>query len=165
MRRFGDVWDEWCGRRSSTTLRELRDAIVSQPRDDRALGEATQLLREARFGDAQRRMLAAMPRWFLSPGAHNLLALTHKGLGNEDAAADERALSGLGLRTIAESGDGTRFRPWIVLRVSDEYDVCMAGGKHPTGQSTYDGDLDRIDCHDGTTAWFRIHRARAGVSR
>lgn len=137
---------------------QLRDAIVAAPADDRVLPEASSLLRRAEFARARDRVLDGMPGWFLSPAAHNLLALAHRGTGNEDAAAGERALSGLGLRIILDSGTGSRLQPWTVLRVSDEYDLAMLNQKRVAGQSTPDGTHDSLVCSDGTTYWFRLHR-------
>jgi hypothetical protein len=55
------------------------------------------------------------------------------------------------------SGDGTRARPWTVLRVSDEYDVLRSLGRRPASQELVGQagrELDRIECVDGSEAWF-----------
>ena len=58
---------------------------------------------------------------------------------------------------ILATGDGTRARPWTVLRVSDEYDVLRSLGRRPVSQELVGGagrELDRIECTDGSEAWF-----------
>ena len=156
--KFAEVWNTWAAAQDESTLSALRDAIVAEPSDPLAAREAAKFLRSGQFMQARQRLLLAMPSWFLSPSAHNLMALAQRGLGLDEAAADERALSGLGLRLVLDSGDGTRFQPWVVLRPSDEYDLCMMLGKHVVGQETPAAGLDVLRCNDSSTYWFRVHR-------
>ncbi|RRD45609.1 DUF4919 domain-containing protein [Tessaracoccus sp. OH4464_COT-324] len=133
----------------------FRSALAAAP-DDLAIAEADALIRTGRFLAAYDRILRAMPRWILSPSAHNYLALCHQGLGDEARAASERALSGLALETILRSGEGTEGRPWRVLRVADEYDIAAQQGKRVVTQAMVSPGLDRLEADDGTVLWFKL---------
>jgi hypothetical protein len=60
---------------------------------------------------------------------------------------------------IVATGDGTKRRPYLVTRISDEYDVVRYLGKQPARQAlTGIGDrhFDVITCTDGSEIWFDI---------
>lgn len=142
---------------------KIRETVATAPRDPHAFEDASTYLNRGEYRSARDRMLKGMPAWFLSPAAHNLIALAHQGVGDEGPAADERAMSGRALQTILDSGQGTEQDPWIVMRPSDEYDVAMLKQKRVTGQSTHGNFLDRLECADGTEMWFHVYQPGAHV--
>lgn len=102
-----------------------------------------------------------MPGAFLSPAAHAALAAAHHALGDDARAQAERRTQALALESIRSTGDGTRERPWSVLRISDQYDVLRADGRasrHQTLVETDGRSLDRHACDDGSEVWFDVSR-------
>ena len=97
----------------------------------------------------------------LPSGLDAALAAAHAGLGDDARARAERGLQALAIESIRSTGDGTRERPWSVLRISDQYDLLRADRRTSRQQSlvTADGGLlDRHVCDDGTEAWFDVSR-------
>ncbi len=100
-----------------------------------------------------------MPGAFFSPMAHAVLASAYDGQGDAARARRERRMAQLAMSAILSSGDGSRERPWAVLRVSDEYDVLRAQERTSRSQRTVTRagrELDHHVCDDGTEAWFDI---------
>lgn len=63
------------------------------------------------------------------------------------------------LVSLRSTGDGTELSPWVVLRVSDEYDLLRAAGRRSVGQRLVDVagvPCDRHELDDGSTVWFRL---------
>ena len=60
---------------------------------------------------------------------------------------------------ILATGDGTKEKPYLVTRTSDEYDILQYLDKQFGGQALVsDGDrnFDVMTCSDGTELWFDI---------
>lgn len=102
-----------------------------------------------------------MPGAFLSPLAHGILRRAYAELGHSADAARERDLGRAALVTILTSGDGSRTRPWMVLRITDEYDVLAALREQRELLVPVEEPgrvLDRITTTQGNTYWFELLR-------
>lgn len=147
----GDLVGRYLDDPTPATLAEVRRAVRAHPTFDPGL------VIDPDAGLDELRGL--MPGALLSPAAHAALARALAGAGHREQAARERALAETALASIVTTGDGTRERPWSVLRVSDEYDVLRALGRRPVDQSVHrDGPrtLDRHACDDGSEVWFDV---------
>lgn len=146
--------------RTPQDLRALHLAVLATPGFDPLVDVA------ALVGDPEQdpretlaRITSAMPALFLSPDAHAALAAAYASLGAEDHAARELDVARLALGAIGTSGDGTRERPWLVLRVGDEYAWLRSTGFVSTEQRLRTADGAVFDEHlgaDGSTVWFRL---------
>lgn len=154
----------WSRTRSEVDLASLREAVRGAPGFDASLdvvAAAGPALARGAHEEAAAIVQALMPGAFFSPSAHAALAAAHAGLGDDARARAERSLQALALESIRSTGDGTRERPWTVLRVSDQYDVLRAGRRTSRRQTlvVVDGSsLDRHECADGSEAWFDASR-------
>jgi hypothetical protein len=152
----------YAGSRSVDDLARLRDAVRRTPGFDAGLdvvGMVSPLFARGAHAEVVARVRQLMPGAFLSPAAHAALAAAHHALGDEARARAERRTHALALDSIRSTGDGTRERPWSVLRVGDEYDVLRAAGRVSREQTLMEADgrsLDRHVCDDGSEAWFDV---------
>jgi hypothetical protein len=138
--------------------RTVRSASNYDPNLD-VMRTAGPLLEAGRGEEAVAAVRALMPGAFFSPAAHQALAAAHELIGDLNAAERERAIAGLAGEAILASGDGSREQPWVVLRVSDEYDVLRHLGLHADAQRLERADgltLDRLTCNDGSELWFDL---------
>jgi hypothetical protein len=155
---YADLVDRHLADPGPGTLGPLRSAVRASPTFDPDLdpGQVARLL-DAAPDTAARALAAMMPGALLSPVVHTALAQALDRLGRAPEASRQRRLARAALRGIVASGDGTRARPWTVLRVSDEYDVLRSLGRRPASQELVGQagrELDRIECVDGSEAWF-----------
>jgi hypothetical protein len=154
----------YAGTRSVSDLLRLRDAVRRSPGFDPGLdvvGAVSPALARGDHAEAVAIVERLMPGAFFSPSAHAALAAAHAALGDEPRARAERRTQVLALESIRSTGDGTRARPWSVLRISDQYDVLRADRRTSREQTlvTVDGRLlDRHVCDDGSEAWFEVGR-------
>ena len=154
----------YAGTRSVADLLRLREAVRRSPGFDTGLdvvGAVSPALARGDHAEAVAIVEGLMPGAFFSPSAHAALGAAHAALGDEARARAERRTQVLALESIRSTGDGTRDRPWSVLRISDEYDVLRADRRTSREQTlvTVDGrSLDRHVCHDGSQAWFEVGR-------
>jgi hypothetical protein len=154
----------YAGTRSLADLARLRDAVRSSPGFDAGvdvIGTVSPAMARGDFAAAVAAVRALMPGAFFSPSAHAALGAAHAALGDEARAEAERRTQVLALESIRSTGDGTRDRPWSVLRISDQYDVLRADRRVPREQTllVVDGrSLDRHLCEDGSEAWFEVSR-------
>jgi hypothetical protein len=161
---LGDLAATWAATRAPADLRALRDAVRASPGFDVGLdvvAAVSPALARGDHGEAASVVTALMPAAFFSPSAHAALAAAHAGLGDAARSTTERRLQALALESIRSTGDGTRERPWTVIRISDEYDVLRAARRTSREQAllTVDGrSLDRHVCDDGSEAWFEVGR-------
>ena len=149
--------------RSPEDLALLRDLVRSSPGFDPGLdvtGLVAPLLERGDHVACREAVRARMPGAFLSPSAHAALAACHDAAGDDAAAWRERRTARLALESVLSTGDGTRDRPWSVLRVNDEYDVLRHLRRRSRGQrlvSAGEGrSFDVHRCDDGTEAWFDV---------
>ncbi len=142
------MFAQWAAAPTRDGLSRLQDAIQSEPLYDAyrdVTGTVVPLLEIGRYAQARAQLFDIMPTQVLSPGAHALLARCHEGLGDTDAADDERALMLLLMRVILHSGDGSGARPYEVMYTSDEYDVLEALEMRPTSQASSEVDGAFVD--------------------
>lgn len=167
---LGDLAVAYAKSRSADDLERLREVVRTSPGFDPGLdvaGLVAPLLANGAHADVHTLVRDLMPGAFFSPAAHAALAAAHEGLGDATRSRRERRTQALALDSVLGTGDGTRERPWSVLRISDEYDVLRAQRRTSATQTLVDdGDrsLDRHECTDGTEAWFDVstlvHAAR-----
>ena len=144
------------------SLHALRVAVRAAPGFDpdlRVRERAERLLAADDHDGAVQVVEASMPGSIFSPGAHALLATAFERGGRSADASRHARLARAALDSILGTGDGSRERPWSVLRVSDEYDVVDSLGTRPTSQSLVrDGEraIDVITCADGRQLHFDV---------
>ena len=107
-----------------------------------------------------------MPNLVISPGAHWTLSMAWKELGDDGKADFEMRLGLMLAGMILQTGDGTRERPYVATRVSDEYDVLHLLEKETKSQALHldrgsERALDVHECEDGTEVVFDITDAYA----
>ena len=165
---LADLALTYAGTRALADLTSLRDAVRRAPGFDPALDVVSAVSPALARGDhaeAARIVADLMPGAFFSPSAHAALAAAHAGLGDAARAQAERRTQVLALESLRSTGDGTRERPWSVLRISDQYDVLRADRRSSREQSLVIADgatLDRHVCHDGGEVWFEVGRLVRG---
>jgi len=147
---------------SPEAFAELRDLLVAsryyQPYTT-ALRKAQDLLKEQKDKEALDCLRKAMPNHLLSARAHAMLATAADRLGRSKLAADARLASRRCLEGIMQSGDGTREKPYLVLNVTDEYDVLRALGKRGGTQDHVPEGGRHLDIHtfpDGSLVVFDV---------
>ncbi len=123
------------------------------------LNDIRELIDDGKYADARSRLKKCMPEFMLSPQAHQLSSQVEKQLGAAAAAKREAELAKKCIDGILSTGDGSDKKPYLVARVSDEYDVLSHLGKtmvqqglmHKNGKA-----CDQIQCRDGTVLWFDV---------
>src|SRR5690606_4912356 len=101
----------------------------------RELNKIEELIDAGELDTAREQLAAAMRNLLLSPKAHWTAGLIAKQSNDQDGA---RMAGLVGVRCcqgIVATGDGSKRRPYIVTRVSDEYDVLQYLEKQPVGQA------------------------------
>jgi hypothetical protein len=140
----------------------LFEAVTSAPSYNpysRDLDEATDLMSAKKHREAQEKLEKAMPNLLLSPRAHQFASIAAKGLGDDKKAESERDTAAACLKGILLTGDGSGERPYLVTRVSDEYDLLRHLKKGKKAQSLRQKDgksYDVMSCADGSEVWFDI---------
>jgi hypothetical protein len=153
------------------SFRAIRDAIVNHPKYDgysHDLREMEDAYEQKRFADVKTAFAQAQPNLLLSPGAHLLLNLAMRDEGNTQGADMERFICFRCLDGIQLTGDGTKERPFLVLRTSDEYDLLSTLGKQLSQQGLIhenDRSYDVMTCADGSELWFDITDMFAAMAR
>lgn len=140
----------------------VRQLVVASPAyqpysDD--LGDIDDLLGEKKYAEAEARFKAALPNLLLSPRAHRFAAQAAKARGDEAAASDEAAAAEKCLKGILDTGDGSEKAPYLVVRVSDEYDLLRHLEKRSHGQGLRWKDkqiCDVLRITGGGELWFDI---------
>ena len=100
-----------------------------------------------------------MPNLLLSPRAHLCAAMIAESEGDEERRRMEGAVAYACVQGILSTGDGTKQRPYVVTRTSDEYDVLQFLGKELESQSLLeeeDRHYDQLRCKDGSEMWFDV---------
>jgi hypothetical protein len=155
-------FEDFLKKPSRETFMAVRAAVVSSGAYNpygNALEQASKLLDEGLFAEFLEQMPRLMPDHLLSPRAHMMASFAYKQLADEEGRKFEMALAHLCIDGVLASGDGSREKPYFVLRVSDEYDVMGALGRQMKQQSLVrEGAraLDAMDCADGTRVFFDI---------
>lgn len=162
---FYEAVDRWIDDPSPRHTDQLRDAVQSASNysSGRELtSTVVPLLERGAYAEARDAVLATMPGSFLSPSAHTALSRAHLALGAGAAADQERAFARASLVSILNSGSGSMQAPWVVLRITDEYDVISAMGTTVTEQVVSQPEgrmLDQLTTEDGQQLWFELRNA------
>ncbi len=105
---------------------------------------------------------AAIGNWVLNPGIHFVMSQALRDLGHTARAEKEYEFGRALLEGLLLTGDGSAERPYLVLRVADEYDVlaslslrCRAHQVAFRGGRAYDA----LACEDGRDVWFDVTAA------
>jgi hypothetical protein len=112
-----------------------------------------------KFKEAQEKLEKAMPNLLLSPRAHGMAAMAADGLDDAAKAKAEREAAAKCVEGMLSTGDGSADKPFLVTRVSDEYDLLRHLKKARTSQGLRHKDgksFDVMSCTDGTEVWFDI---------
>ncbi|MCP4109687.1 MAG: DUF4919 domain-containing protein [Desulfobacteraceae bacterium] len=140
----------------------FRDAVAASP-DYSPYSDYKEtvydLIENEKFKQAKEYMMSVMPIWFFNPGIHELISFVLHELGEEKEAQIEFQLAMLLLDGILSTGDGSKKRPYLVLSVSDEYDVIEHFDKKVTMQSLVnEGNIqcDLMEFDDKTSMYFDI---------
>ncbi|MCH5372941.1 MAG: DUF4919 domain-containing protein, partial [Planctomycetes bacterium] len=118
--------------------------------------DIAQMVHEGRYDEAASALDRSMPNLQLSPRAHQLAAVAAEHAGDTSRAHAERLAASACVEGIISTGDGTRQRPYLVTRTSDEYDILGALGKQLRLQTLHhvgDRHLDEIRTTDDRTFW------------
>ena len=113
-------------------------------------------------GDAQGAIdlfRSTLPNLLISPAAHLVLSAAYECLGDKEQTDFEKHMWAFLIGAIIETGKGTRQQPYLVARISDEYDVLSALGKEREKQELCSEDGRFIDvqtCSDGTQVCFDV---------
>lgn len=124
--------------------------------------------REDYQGVLERIHEALFPNHILSPDAHFTLSFAHHQLGDENAADAEGMLAVVLLKGLELTGDGSREKPILVARVSDEYDYLRANKLTLAQQSLMgigDREYDVINTEERGEVWFDITEMKGILSR
>lgn len=127
----------------STELDGIRSTL-----DKGDFEEAAQMLQDALF-----------PNYFLSPGAHLQLGYVFEELGKPDESEFERMIGFQCFRGIELTGNGSLPKPYLVTRISDEYDVLMLKGlefKNQKLMEQNDKKIDVVNTKDGQVLYFDV---------
>jgi hypothetical protein len=115
------------------------------------------LLDREQYTEALQFLLSVLPKWFLNPGIHHVLAYTNHKLARIDEESLENKIAQLLLHGIRSSGNGSEARPYLILYVDDEYEVLESLGKKSRLQQLVEKDACSFDvqiCQDGDSVWF-----------
>lgn len=132
------------------------------------LDDVWPLIKEKKLKEAQAKLDKAMPNLLLSPRAHRFAALAADGLGDAAKAKAELEASDKCLQGVLATGDGSPDKPYLVSRVSDEYDLLRhlkkprttQGLRHKEGKA-----FDVMQWPDGSEVWFDITVVFGSLSR
>ena len=124
------------------------------------LDSADQLLDAGEYMEARQRITESMPNLLLSPRAHYLLCRIARALNDHNTAESELKMFVVCLAGILQTGDGSHERPYVVVRVDDEYDLIhWELRKERVGQSLIQKEekcYDVLRLEDGSELWFDI---------
>jgi hypothetical protein len=155
-------FDAFIRKPSRETFMAARAAVIASESYDpygRSLENAAALLEAKKFPEFIDEVPKLLPDHLLSPRLHIMASYAWRELGDEDGMRYEMGLAHLCIEGILKTGDGSRVNPYLVLRVSDEYDALGALRKTLTRQSLLKSEgksIDAIDCSDGSVVNFDI---------
>jgi hypothetical protein len=138
------------------------EAMKASPDYDpysRDLDEIEEVFDKSRFEEADARLKKAMPGHILSPKAHFLAGRIALRLDDKNRAHAEMELWEKCLDGLASTGNGSPESPYLVTRISDEYDLLRRLRKVRRRQGLLGKDNRRFDvlqCTDGSEVWFDV---------
>jgi Domain of unknown function (DUF4919)/Ribosomal protein L7/L12 C-terminal domain len=150
---------------SRETYLAIREEVVGSSQYapySQELDSADQLLDAGEHMEALQRITETMPNLLLSPRAHYLLCRIARALNDHKTAESELRNVAVCLAGILMTGDGSHEKPYVVVRVDDEYDVINQLGKQRVGQSLIQEEekfYDLLRLEDGSELWFDITEA------
>lgn len=160
-----DAFLEFLQQPSPESFGKVRRLILESPHYapySKQLDEIDALIQEGSFERAREAVQAAMPNFLLSPRAHIYAAFLARQRGDKEAERIEGYLATLCAQAILTTGDGSEERPYLVMRVSDEYDVLRFLEKDlasPSLVTKGEKHLDRVTLTGGEVLWFDISDA------
>jgi hypothetical protein len=142
----------------------LRDGISASQRYDpysSDLGLMQAKIFEGDFAGATWVFSSVFPNLLLSPAANMWMSIAAEKLGRKDDSEWSCNLGLFLIRCMMKTGDGSANKPFVVLRVEDEYDLLMALKKDRAAQFLLFNNetlrvLDRIVCTDESEVYFDI---------
>jgi hypothetical protein len=144
------------------TFLALRKEVIAskafKPYSDE-MDQANELYEAGKIEAARDLLLKSMDNLMLNPRAHIRLSFYHLKLGDRDASKKEFMIAHACLKGILSTGDGTKDKPYLVLRTDDEYEVLSALKKKSKMQSLqFDGrrKFDVLTCTDDSQIYFDI---------
>jgi|GEM_PF-2282059 len=174
-------------RPSRESYLELAQAVVASPQydpDSLAVNSVDEFLEEGEIEKALNRFTAIANHWIASPRMHTLAGVALEQYGDNEKARFELKMATALTTGILSTGDGSVLNPYVVTRVSDEYDVLgyrltVNGELEPTSRVSVERQLQRMgdgrwmDQHrlsDGSSVWFDVsmmmsHPGEKGVLR
>lgn len=144
------------------TFGALRDAVAASESYEPYDSYQTQfeaLLGRKQYDEARELLRSKMSGWMLNPSIHMHMSFVCHKLNDQECASAERSIARAVLQGILDSGDGSRERPYLVMRTADEYDVLDYLDKIPSGQELVTEAqrmLDHLTCADGSGFWFDV---------
>ncbi len=149
------------------TYLKVHAALTSHPEYNpysRDLGQVGELIGQGRYREARAKLDAAMPNLILSPRAHGYGRVVAEKLGDAEEARRRDAVAQKCVEGILSTGEGSPDAPFVVSRVSDEYDVLRQLNKRMSFQSLKHVDdeergkraYDVIRCTDQSEVWFDV---------
>ncbi|MBF0227700.1 MAG: hypothetical protein HQK76_19810 [Desulfobacterales bacterium] len=150
---------------------EVRSALITSnfynPYSDE-LSEIDELIKDDKLIKAYK-TLKNIPNLLLSPNAHLTIAFIADKLNNKDESEMEIFIAKTCCDGILATGDGSMDNPYIVVRISDEYDILQYLNKHFASQQllnlSENKHFDKITCEDNTEIWFDITDAVLSISK
>lgn len=144
------------------TFLALRKEVIAskafKPYSDE-MDQASDLHTDGKTKEARDLLLKSMDNLMLNPRAHTRLSFYHAKLGDAAAAKMEILIADACIKGILSTGEGTKKKPYFVLRADDEYEVVSRLQKQVKSQSlTGDGDrrFDVLTCSDNSLIYFDI---------
>jgi hypothetical protein len=144
-------------------LRELFSNSSTYKPYGSGLSTLISIVQSENYKEAKTLLSSIFSEMFLNPGVHNLASFVLSKLGSDDAAQFEHMLAFSLLRSILETGDGSKESPYLVLHVADEYDILAYLEKKPNQQRlerSGDKYFDIHECQDGSEIWFDVTKPR-----
>lgn len=102
-----------------------------------------------------------LPNLILSPSAHRMAGAAFAAIGDAQVADFESKAAHVLLSSLLSSGDGSKLKPFAVMRITDEHDILDALGKKVKEQALVmdhenNRALDVLTCLDGSQVYFDI---------
>lgn len=141
-----ELLQRWAEDRTAAREEELLDAIQHDPTyasHRNLLRDVGPLLEAGSYERARATIMQVFPGQLLSPSTHSLLSRTLRGLGDDAGADLQGRFVQASLQRILNSGAGDEQHPYVVLRISDEYDALRALGFAQVTQYSV-GDEERL---------------------
>jgi Domain of unknown function (DUF4919) len=116
---------------------------------------------EGDFAGSLQVFTGSLPNLLLSPGAYICLSIAAGELGHKEKSEWAKAVAHFLMSALLNTGDGSEGKPFVVLRVEDEYDLLMAlkkkcGAQFLLFNSKSQRVLDRFICTDESEVYFDI---------